>query len=273
MSLHRFGPFEYDDEQRVLLRDGKPLAMQPKMLDTFAVLFSRRGEIVEKADLMKAVWPNTYVEETGLARNISQLRKAMGDEAGEYIETIPKRGYRLRAEPALDATTKPRRRRWAVIWAAALAAFVAIVWWQFYLPSRAVPSAQWTLAAMPLDELSPGLKQGNFATGMADVVNAALARIAGVNVISASVVERYRSRQIPVPVMSRLLRLHALLEGSAQVDHGRLRVAARMTDVRSGRIIWARVFEEDASDMMRAQSTIAAAIEEQTRSSLQVGRD
>jgi DNA-binding winged helix-turn-helix (wHTH) protein len=93
-----FGPFHYDAEQRLLFRQGEVVPLVPKAIDTLHVLLQRRGRVVEKAELMKLVWPDTTVEDVGLARNISLLRKALDDESGQYIETIPRRGYRFAAE-------------------------------------------------------------------------------------------------------------------------------------------------------------------------------
>ena len=97
--IHRFGPFQYDSEQRLLFRGGETVQLGPKAIDTLHVLIERRGRIVEKAELMKLVWPDTVVEDVGLARNVSLLRKALGDDGVEssYIETVPRRGYRFAA--------------------------------------------------------------------------------------------------------------------------------------------------------------------------------
>ena len=82
----------------MLFRQGEVVPLVPKAIDTLHVLLERRGRVVEKAELMKLVWPDTTVEDVGLARNISLLRKALDDESGQYIETIPRRGYRFAAE-------------------------------------------------------------------------------------------------------------------------------------------------------------------------------
>ncbi len=97
---HRFGPFTFDAGQRLLYRDGGLVPLMPKTADLLAALLERRGQVVGKEDLLRLVWPDAHVEETGLARNISLLRKALGDEGPDsrYIETIPKRGYRFLAE-------------------------------------------------------------------------------------------------------------------------------------------------------------------------------
>src|ERR1039457_85041 len=112
--LYEFGPFRYDAAQRLLFRGGDLVPLVPKALETLHVLLERRGSLVEKSELMKLVWPDTNVEEVGLARNISLLRKALEDESEEnpYIETIPRRGYRFAAQVSIvePATVPPPER-------------------------------------------------------------------------------------------------------------------------------------------------------------------
>ena len=94
---YEFGPFQVDLQERVVRRDGEAVALTPKAFDTLLVLIENSGRVIEKDDLMKKVWPNTFVEEANLAVNISVLRKALGTTVtgGQYIETIPRRGYRF----------------------------------------------------------------------------------------------------------------------------------------------------------------------------------
>src|SRR5215218_4981382 len=98
--IHRFSDFTIDIEQKVLLRGGKAIPMAPKVFETLLALVENHGRIVLKEELMKRLWPDTFVEESNLAFNIQQLRKSLGDNAREplYIETIPRRGYRFIAE-------------------------------------------------------------------------------------------------------------------------------------------------------------------------------
>lgn len=97
-SVYRFGPFRYDSAHRLLYRNDVVVPLVPKAADTLQALLERRGQVVGKAELMKAVWPDCVVEDVGLARNVSLLRKTLGDDAEVYIETIPKRGYRFTAD-------------------------------------------------------------------------------------------------------------------------------------------------------------------------------
>src|SRR6266550_6284467 len=96
--FYEFGCFRVDEGERLLLRQGEPVPLAPKVFDTLLALVRDRGHVLDKERLMKQLWPDTFVEESNLTYNISQLRKALGDGAGErYIETIPRRGYRFTA--------------------------------------------------------------------------------------------------------------------------------------------------------------------------------
>jgi len=93
--IFEFGPFSVDTVNRQLLRDGEVVPLKAKAVETLLLLIESRGDVVEKDDLMHALWPDSFVEEANLTQNIYTLRKALG---GDYIETIPRRGYRFAAE-------------------------------------------------------------------------------------------------------------------------------------------------------------------------------
>ena len=105
MHFYAFGPFRLDSEKRVLVRDGTPVPLTPKAAEILLVLVEHAGHMVDKDDLMKRVWPDAFVEEGNLTKNIFFLRKALGECEGgrEYIETVPKRGYRFVA-PVSEVT-------------------------------------------------------------------------------------------------------------------------------------------------------------------------
>jgi DNA-binding winged helix-turn-helix (wHTH) protein/pimeloyl-ACP methyl ester carboxylesterase/class 3 adenylate cyclase len=98
--FYQFGHFRLDLEDRILRKSGEAVPLTPKALDTLVVLLENCGRVLEKDDLMNRVWPDTFVEEANLAVNISVLRKALGPSpsGGQYIETVPRRGYRFAAE-------------------------------------------------------------------------------------------------------------------------------------------------------------------------------
>ncbi len=96
-GVYEFGNFRLNTAERVIESTGRPLSIAPKALDVLIVLVENRGRIVEKEDLMRRIWPDTFVEENNLACNIAVLRKLFGESgaAPRYIETVPKRGYRF----------------------------------------------------------------------------------------------------------------------------------------------------------------------------------
>src|SRR5271169_3958683 len=98
--IYEFGPFRMDPDKQVLLREDQPVAITPKAFETLLVLIRHSREVVTKDEIMKAVWPDAFVEEANLSQNIFVLRKALGDtpEDRRYIVTLPGRGYRFAAQ-------------------------------------------------------------------------------------------------------------------------------------------------------------------------------
>jgi DNA-binding winged helix-turn-helix (wHTH) protein/TolB-like protein/Tfp pilus assembly protein PilF len=98
--LYEFGPFRLDLTERLLLREDEPVPLTPVVFETLVVLVQRRGHLVERDELLKTLWPDSFVEEGNLTNNISTLRKTLGESKGnpQYIETVPKRGYRFIAD-------------------------------------------------------------------------------------------------------------------------------------------------------------------------------
>src|SRR5262245_15306288 len=94
--FYEFGPFRLDPADRILLRDGQHVPLTPKAFETLMTLVENSGRVIDKDELLRKVWPDTFVEEVNLAKNVSYLRKVLGgEEAAQYIETIPRRGYRF----------------------------------------------------------------------------------------------------------------------------------------------------------------------------------
>src|SRR6266550_1345334 len=96
-DFYEFGRFRLKSDERVLLREEELVPLTPKAFDILLTLLENDGRIVRKDDLMKKVWPNTFVEEGNLTQNVSLLRKALGESANgpQFIETVPRRGYRF----------------------------------------------------------------------------------------------------------------------------------------------------------------------------------
>jgi DNA-binding winged helix-turn-helix (wHTH) protein/TolB-like protein len=274
--IHRFGPFQYDSEQRLLFRDGETVQLVPKAIDTLHVLIERRGRVVEKAELMKLVWPDTVVEDVGLARNVSLLRKALGDDAADspYIETIPRRGYRFAAAEAPRSAPAPNRRpRWLP--AACLAAMVALaglICWQFYVPSRFLKRGPGiaALAVVPFEPLGGDMNRSGFAQGITDSLVSAISKQEGVQVVSPSTVRRHQWVGMSMGLMGRLLGLDVLVEGSVRQAGGRLRITARLVDVHTGKVIWSETYDHPGADPGEVESEVAAEVAAQVGAHLSI---
>jgi Tol biopolymer transport system component/DNA-binding winged helix-turn-helix (wHTH) protein len=94
-QIYEFGPYRLDSAERLLMRDGEVVPLQPKVFDLLLALVERHGRLLEKDELMRVVWPDAIVEEANLANNISILRKTLSENGERFIETTPKRGYRF----------------------------------------------------------------------------------------------------------------------------------------------------------------------------------
>src|SRR6266851_3427985 len=119
--LYEFGQFRVDSDERLLLRNGTVVPLPPRVFDTLLLLVRNSGRALDKDALMKELWPETFVEEVNVAQHISLLRKALGESPTEpqYIETIPRRGYRflakvseiVEAQDQPESVPPPRSRR------------------------------------------------------------------------------------------------------------------------------------------------------------------
>jgi DNA-binding winged helix-turn-helix (wHTH) protein len=134
--LYEFGPYRIDSVERLLQRGEETIPLTPKAADTLLALVANSGRVLEKDELMKIVWPDTFVEEGALARNISALRKALGDDAesSQYVETIPKRGYRfiatvkdLSVAAPPEAIEPPEKKHASFRWVAWLVACALLI--------------------------------------------------------------------------------------------------------------------------------------------------
>src|SRR5688572_16398009 len=172
IGVYEFGPYRLDVPARVLSLRGRPLALPPKPFDLLLLLIERRGRVLERDELIRALWPDTVVEEANLTFQVSTLRKALGEDGAKWIETVPKHGYRFSApvrETATDggstadgpAAVARTRRGWPLL-AAVSAAVVALagfgLWTWSIRSGRSAPTPSTTavpLTAYPGSESYP----------------------------------------------------------------------------------------------------------------------
>ena len=158
--FYEFGRFRLDTMERVLRRDQDLVPLTPKVFDILLALVERGGHVVEKDDLMKRVWPDTFVEEGNLTQSVSLLRKALGEAPGgpQFIETISRRGYRFVAEVREGGEREPQA-----------APDTAPIVEKLTLPSdsgAAVPMSQVVQRQINSEELSPQSRMSSWRAGL-----------------------------------------------------------------------------------------------------------
>jgi DNA-binding winged helix-turn-helix (wHTH) protein len=94
-GIYEFSGFRLDVQERLLLRDGAAVSITPKIFDLLLLFLENPNRLLGKDEIMRTVWPDTHIDEATLTRTISELRKTLGQAAGEanFVQTIPKRGY------------------------------------------------------------------------------------------------------------------------------------------------------------------------------------
>jgi len=233
--FYAFGPFRLEVSERRLLRDGEPVPLAPKMFDTLVVLVENSGRLVDKDQLMTAVWPDTFVEEGTLARNISDLRKALGEVSSErkYIETVPKRGYRfvanLRETP--DSSVVPAK-------------------------IKATGEAR-SIAVLPFKSLGADDEDERLGLGIADALITRLSNIRRIRVRPTSAVFRYLGSRNAAEIAGMELNVQAVLDGSIQRSNDRIRITVQLVSVRDGAALWAAKFDERLTDIFTVEDSIS----------------
>jgi TolB-like protein/DNA-binding winged helix-turn-helix (wHTH) protein/tetratricopeptide (TPR) repeat protein len=282
----RFADFDFDMRTGELRRNRTSLKLQPQPAKVLALLVSRPGEIVTRQDLAQQVWGSeTFVDfEQGLNFAIRQIRSALEDDAEhpQFLETLPKRGYRFTASvsgaalpqieiPAPSLAPLPPRRRlllryglaFMTIAAAALTLALALDWGHLRqrLSNRATSGPRIeSLAVLPLHNLSHDPEQEYFSDGMTDELITDLAKFGGLRVTSHTSVERYKDTRQPLPEIARELGVDAVVEGTVTRSGDRVRITAQLIDGRSDRHLWAESYERDLRDVLVLQNEVSGDI-------------
>ena len=289
---YEFGPFRLLVTDRLLKCGDTVVSLPPKLIDTLILLVENKGHVLTKNELMEALWPDTFVEETSLTQNISLLRRALAENGGsqQYIETIPKRGYRFAAEvrevtganaqpvveePADAASeakptdqqvlnTKPktdharrRRKTYALLVSGFLLLLAAILLNTFSrnrVASYAPPPN--SIAVLPFKTIGEQTDSELLGLGMADAIILKLSRLNGTTVLPTSSVFRYSDRNADALAIAKELGVEAVLDGTVQRYDDRVRVTAQL--VRSdGKTIWSEKFDQSQKDIFALQDSIS----------------
>jgi DNA-binding winged helix-turn-helix (wHTH) protein/TolB-like protein/lipoprotein NlpI len=290
---YAFGPFQIDSRERRITRDGARIAVTAKAFDTLLFLVERAGHLVEKSEIMEAVWPNSYVEEGNLSVTVHMLRKVLDDDVSEhkYIETVPKRGYRfvgdLREEtaglqtsaqtisvsttsfaPSSLENSPPKIKlpgfstsnftpiRITILTVLALAMVLATV--RMRKPSEATLRIR-SLAVLPFQNLNSSdasRGQDYLGLGMADAIITKLGTAGPVLVRPTGAVAKYANTLTDPLAAGREQGVDAILSGNIRFQPDRVMVTAQLVRVSNGALMWADTFEETPQRMFALEGEV-----------------
>jgi TolB-like protein/DNA-binding winged helix-turn-helix (wHTH) protein/Flp pilus assembly protein TadD len=296
--LYEFREFSLDVQSRILKRAGVTVPLTPKAFDALLLLVRNAGRIVTKDELMKVVWPDSFVEESNLTQTIFMVRKAL-DETSErrYILTVQGQGYRFlvpvtestdeaqaREAPVAPSdagsmleTPSPSRlrasRQWRlVVIAAAVIAFVLIAkfWLRRSWPGTAEPAVKTMLAVLPFENFTGDPGQEYFSDGLTEEMISQLGDLdpAHLGVIARTSVMHYKHSQEALPQIGKELGVQYVIEGSVRRDSGRVRITAQLIQVKDQSHVWAREYDRDLGHLLELQGEIAREVANEIEFSL-----
>jgi DNA-binding winged helix-turn-helix (wHTH) protein/TolB-like protein/Tfp pilus assembly protein PilF len=271
---YAFGPYRLETAGRRLIRDGEPVGLTPKAFDTLVALVERRDRVVDKAELMKVVWPDSFVEEANLSQTIFVLRKSLGEDANgrQYIDTIPRRGYRFTAEvrTALSAPTRPPAIVWgtAAVAAVIIVALAATTWTTIRARRAPDPLAGKTrVVVLPFENLTRDPADDWLASAFSDSVTAGLEGIEDFICVSRDrIVELYRQQAIreaaaadagALRQVSQTLGAGYYVHGSYQRLGDRIKVVAQLVERNSGTIRAQETLTDDVANLLKLEEDLA----------------
>ena len=238
-TILTFGPFRLDADVAILFHGAEPTPLGQRAVALLALLVGRAGAPVSKEALIEAAWPAQAIEDSNLTVQIAAVRRIFEDLAGsaEWIETLPRRGYRYVGPTVATDETGPATG------APEVAALT--------LPDK--PS----VAVLPFSNLSGDPEQDYFADGMVDDIITGLARINWLFVIARNSTFAYKGRAVDVKQVGRELGVRYVLKGSVRKAGGSVRVTGQMIDASTGAHVWAERYDRNSDDIFALQDEIA----------------
>ena len=272
-TTYKFGEFLLDLAEKRLLRNGQTVSLQPKVFDVLVVFAARHGELVSRDELMDAVWADTFVEEANLRICVHALRKALGKNADgvEYIQTIPKRGYRFTAqtiskdeisgEIAPSKTIEklqPARRHLligiSIVSLICLLAFV-FAWQRNSLQSSKNALGFNQLAVLPFESVNAN--ESDLQTGLADAMITNLSKIKSLKVLPFAAVRRFTGQNFDASTVGKELQTDAVLAGSYLFDGENVRITVNLLRVADGATLWTETFTAQKNSNLQIENSIA----------------
>ncbi len=291
---YKIADWEVDPAACLVSRDGKSVHLEPKVMDLLVFLVKQPDQVLSRDELLEEVWPGVVVSDEALTNAIIKLRKAFNDSARNprFIETLPKRGYRLIAEvqsisapaesaelnqtrnaPTTQTASVPERPgpgnvRWLP---GILVVIVAVVIGGYLLSGRIIePAAESTpmmeepekpsIAVLPFMNIGNEMEDSYFSDGITDDLITDLSNLSGLFVISRNSTFQYRNRSVDIKEVARKLGVRYVLEGSVRRSGNRVRVNTQLIDGNSGGQLWAERYDGEMKDVFTLQDRMTEKI-------------
>ena len=291
---YEFGRFRLNVAERVLWRGDDVVPLTPKVFDILLTLVENSGQVVSKDDLMKRVWPNTFVEEGNLTQNISLLRKALGESPGgvQFIETVPRRGYRFVAEinhavagnngtsaaapvvtseiPAASAAAVPRYRRTPAFVLAGALVLMSIIGVVYFTSKAGSASPIQSIAVLPFIDESGDPDTGYINDKIAESLINSLSKLPHLRVVPRSVVAGYKGKELDPRKIGEELNVSAVVTGRMRRHGDVISIQADLIDLQNVAQLWGQHYDHKMSDALLVQDNISRDIFENLRLKLNV---
>lgn len=237
----RIGVCTIHRDRGLVRRPGGNAHLEPRAMDLLVALAERAGRTVSRDELIDAVWGHPHVSDEALSRCVSQVRHALGDDrtATRFVETIPKRGYRLTAEVSgIDAGKAPTTI---------------------------------TLAVLPLLNLSGDPADDHVADGLTELLITNLASLTPLRVISRTSSMHYKGTRMRLTEIARELGVTRILEGSVLRSARQLQVVVQLVDPSTDTQLFTRTYTRDINELLRLQNEIAWTVAQEIGAKLDPG--
>jgi len=269
--IYEFDNFRIDSGKRLLLNGGGgPISLTPKIFDTLLYLVSHNGKVLEKDELMSAIWPDTIVEENNLNKNISVLRQVLGENPGahRFIVTVPGKGYKFVADVRTisvekipeTSDSKPRRERRSskrsAFAAAGVIAAIAIAvlafGYSYFNNQRQIDS----IAVMPFVNESGNPELEYLSDGMTETLIASLSKLPDLQVKASSSVFRYKG-STDTQTIGKELNARAVLYGRVVQRGEDLVLHVELVDAQTENSLWGQTYNKKLSNLIALQGEVA----------------
>lgn len=276
--IYEFDSFRIDVGKRLLFRsEGETIPLTPKAFETLVFLVRNAGRVIEKDELMSAVWADTIVEENNLNKNISVLRRVLGEDPGQhrFIVTIPGKGYKFvaavqAAETGISQILRslpPAKNRPGFRFGLAtaggfllIAASVAGLWYWLRSSSSVSGKRPRTIAILPFRPLLEDDRDEALELGMTDILISRIGSSREIIVRPLTSVRSFGGLEQDAVAAGRALDVEAVLEGSIHRNVDRMRVNVRLVRVADGSMLWTETFDNTFTDIFVVQDAISSRV-------------